>query len=129
MEDEDGSKITWVYQDFKLDGPGLNYRLHIGAGEGTPGTADSLTYHNNRDFSTFDQDNDESGANCAVSYKGAWWYGACHQSNLNGPYPASPGPSAAGANLLSWLNGGTYDHYPHVEMKIRPKTCHECYSS
>ena len=56
----------------------------------TPGTlhGDSLTGHNNRKFSTYDQDNDSWGKNCAVEHKGAWWYAQCHTSNLNGLYTA-----------------------------------------
>ena len=47
---------------------------------------DSLTYHNGSSFSTRDQDNDQWDDNCAVSYKGGWWYKSCHLSNLNGEY-------------------------------------------
>ena len=46
---------------------------------------DSLSYHKNRPFSMKDQDNDSWKDHCAVSFKGAWWYGDCHNANLNGP--------------------------------------------
>ena len=49
------------------------------------GTAgDAMKGHNGQPFSTFDQDNDDRGTDCAVTYKGAWWYVGCHDSNLNG---------------------------------------------
>jgi len=38
-------------------------------------------------FSTKDQDNDKwPQGNCAQRFKGAWWYKANHNSNLNGLY-------------------------------------------
>ncbi|KAH8411429.1 hypothetical protein KR215_004342 [Drosophila sulfurigaster] len=36
---------------------------------------DSLRYHAGRKFTTFDQDNDDNGQNCARTHAGAWWYG------------------------------------------------------
>lgn len=38
-------------------------------------------------FSTYDKDHDlNTIENCAVKYKGAWWFNACHTSHLNGDY-------------------------------------------
>lgn len=52
-------------------------------------TGDSLSYHQGRPFSTEDRDNDVAVTNCAMSYKGAWWYKNCHRTNLNGKYGES----------------------------------------
>ena len=59
------------------------YRLRVGKYHGSGG--DSLSGQNGFAFSTIDKDNDTYDAgNCAVAYKGAWWYSKCHASNLNG---------------------------------------------
>ena len=125
LQDEQGNKVTWVYQQFSVDGPDQKYRLHIGQGTGTPsGSFDAMAYHNNMSFSTFDRDNDQSSGNCAVPYRGAWWYKSCFNTNLNGPHtPITPPPPTPTANRIMWSNGTHYIYYPSVEMKVRPKTC------
>lgn len=37
-------------------------------------------------FSTKNQDNDESWANCAEVYQSGWWHNACNCANPNGVY-------------------------------------------
>ena len=124
LQDEQGNKVTWVYQQFSVDGPDQKYRLHIGQGIGTPGSFDAMAHHNNMYFSTFDHDNDQWGGNCAVTYKGAWWYRSCFNANLNGPHdPITPPPPVATANRIMWFNGTHLIYYPSVEMKVRPKIC------
>ena len=71
-------------------------------------------------FSTKDQDNDEASSSCAVQYKGAWWYKACHGSNLNGQYHGGQHDSIAdGVNWYAF-RGHKYS-LKRAEMKIRPK--------
>ncbi|XP_060055318.1 ficolin-1 isoform X2 [Erinaceus europaeus] len=80
---------------------------------------DSLTSHKDKPFSTKDQDNDLSSSHCAQQYQGAWWYGDCHNSNLNGRYlGGSHGSYANGINWQTW-RGYSYS-YKVSEMKVRP---------
>jgi len=82
-------------------------------------TGDSLAFQRGHKFSTRDQDNDLSSGSCAVTYKGAWWYNKCHNSNLNGRYlRGSYSSSGDGVVWETW----TGDHYSlrFTEMKIRP---------
>lgn len=77
--------------------------------------------HNGMDFSTYDDDNDKKNrGNCAVVFKGAWWYKSCHTSNLNGLYSTVP---VTGAKYMSWIEW----KQDHVALKgalmmIKPKS-------
>ncbi|XP_075041753.1 ficolin-1-like isoform X2 [Mixophyes fleayi] len=114
----DSVKHFAKYKSFKVMGESEKYKLTIG--DFVSGDAgDSLTSHNGMMFSTVDQDNDGSGSNCAQDYKGAWWYGSCHQSNLNGQY--LPGAHSSFADGINWQSGKGYNYsYKQSEMKIRP---------
>jgi hypothetical protein len=85
------------------------------------GTAgDSFGYQRGMAFTTRDVDNDvDIGGNCAVTYKGAWWYSNCHESNLNGFYHLGLHTSYAdGVNWVGWK--GYYYSLKKSEMKLRP---------
>ncbi|XP_055863484.1 fibrinogen-like protein 1 isoform X1 [Biomphalaria glabrata] len=102
------------YSSFLLLGEEEFYKLQIGDYSGNAG--DSLAYQKNMSFSTYDRDNDNaSGENCAVSYSGAWWYNACHMSNLNGDW----GNDAYGKGV-NWDGlTGLHDSVVFSEMKLR----------
>jgi len=84
------------------------------------GTAgDSLSYHRGQPFTTNDQDNDSWSGNCAVQNKGAWWFNACHYSNLNGVY--HHGKHSSVADGVNWSHWKGYKYSAkRAEMKIRP---------
>ncbi|XP_055965621.1 tenascin-R, partial [Sorex fumeus] len=103
-----------VYDRFLVEDGRSLYKLRLGAYNGTAG--DSLSYHQSRPFSTQDRDNDVAVTNCAVSYKGAWWYKNCHRANLNGKYGESR--HSQGINWYHWK--GHEFSIPFVEMKTRP---------
>ena len=71
-----------------------------------------MSYHNGREFSTKDQDNDPSVADCAEDVKGAWWYFDCQMSNLKSVYR-----NGSDDGTMIW--GGIYP-VKRAEMKIRP---------
>ncbi|GFO13001.1 tenascin-r [Plakobranchus ocellatus] len=99
------------YSKFSIDGESNNYALRLGDYDGTAG--DSFDHHRGRPFSTFDKDNDAHRNNCAKNYLGAWWYGQCHNSNLNGKWMA-PDDTGPRWRILSDRN-----HVSYSEMKIR----------
>ena len=83
-------------------------------------SGDSLSWHRGMPFTTKDQDNyNKTDNNCAINYKGAWWYKNCHNSNLNGLYRRGNHSSYAdGVNWKDWK--GHYYSLKKTEMKIRP---------
>ncbi|XP_031242455.1 tenascin-R isoform X3 [Mastomys coucha] len=111
----DGQEAVFAYYDkFAVEDSRSLYKLRIGGYNGTAG--DSLSYHQGRPFSTEDRDNDVAVTNCAMSYKGAWWYKNCHRTNLNGKYGDSR--HSQGINWYHWK--GHEFSIPFVEMKMRP---------
>uniref|UniRef100_A0AAR2L8S8 Tenascin R (restrictin, janusin) n=1 Tax=Pygocentrus nattereri TaxID=42514 RepID=A0AAR2L8S8_PYGNA len=111
----DGQEAVYAnYDRFSIGDARSLYKLRIGEYNGTAG--DSLNYHQGRPFSTTDRDNDIAVTNCALSYKGAWWYKNCHRANLNGKYGESR--HSQGINWYHWK--GHEFSIPFVEMKMRP---------
>ncbi|XP_063438721.1 microfibril-associated glycoprotein 4-like [Mytilus trossulus] len=84
LEDFEGHSRYAEYSEFSIGDATSQYTLNIDGYSGDAG--DSLTYHNGMMFSTKNQDNDIYRKSCAQRFKGAWWYNACHYSNLNGEY-------------------------------------------
>jgi len=103
-----------LYSQFKVAGASSKYTLTASGYSGNAG--DSLSYHSGHDFGTKDQENNAHG--CAKAYKGAWWYGSCHNANLNGVYHGGAHTSYAdGVNWNHWK--GYHKSMTVSEMKIR----------
>ena len=95
------------YSNFTVTNEATNYTLFVDFYSGN--AKNYLTYYNGMAFSTKDRDNDKSSGNCAVTYKGAWWFHYClSNAHLNGNY---------GDTYYYWnwsLKGS--------EMKLKPKS-------
>ncbi|KFR11347.1 Tenascin-R, partial [Opisthocomus hoazin] len=111
-----GETAYAVYDRFSVGDSKGRYRLRVDGYSGTAG--DSMTYHNGRSFSTFDKDNDSAITNCALSYKGAFWYKNCHRVNLMGRY--GDNSHSQGVNWFHW-KGHEYS-IQFAEMKLRPSS-------
>ncbi|KAK7882299.1 hypothetical protein WMY93_028473 [Mugilogobius chulae] len=85
MEDFEGNKASARYSSFSVGPECEQYKLTV-SGFTDGGAGDSLTYHNNMKFSTFDKDQDTWPNNCAKSYLGGFWYKDCHSTNPTGLY-------------------------------------------
>ena len=80
-------------------------------------SGNSLWYHKNSPFSTKDVDNDEKASSCSYIAHGAWWYGNCYTSNLNGKYYLEEThPQYDEINWKSWRS----ESLKTTSMKMRP---------
>lgn len=110
----DGTDYHAQYNSFSIMGESDNYKLRVSGFTGN--LEDNMDYHNGREFSTKDRDNDEYSGSCAKSYHGAWWYNTCHRVNLNGDWG-----STKSSEGLNWKSVTTYTKSATFsEMKMRP---------
>uniref|UniRef100_A0A3Q2SRD8 Tenascin Ca n=1 Tax=Fundulus heteroclitus TaxID=8078 RepID=A0A3Q2SRD8_FUNHE len=111
---DNGESAHALYDKFTIAEPRARYKIYLGAYSGTAG--DSMSYHQGRPFSTYDNDNDIAVTNCALSYKGAFWYKNCHRVNLMGKYGDS-----SHSKGINWFHWKGHEHsIEFAEMKIRP---------
>ncbi|XP_076108015.1 microfibril-associated glycoprotein 4-like [Mytilus galloprovincialis] len=97
MSDFENGLRHAVYSQFSVGSESSEYKLVVTGYSGNAG--DAMNHHNGHKFSTMDTDKSA----CAVSYKGGWWYNACHHSNLNGLYLNGSHTSYAdGVNWYQW---------------------------
>ncbi|CAH1248212.1 ANGPTL7 [Branchiostoma lanceolatum] len=124
LTDWDDRRAHAQYAYFYLEPESDKYRLRLGWYTGTAG--DALSYHNGRSFSTTDQDNDSDPSACADRFRGGWWYGGCHHSNLNGLYHPR-GEHIGRGDGIEWIQWkGMFYSVKSAEMKIRPANFGHC---
>jgi len=116
----DGGKKFGTWRTFMVDDEAHKYTL-TARGFRDGGIGNSLSYHSGRPFSTYDRDNDAWANNCASYFHGAWWYGACHHSNLNGRYYKYPGKHPNNyADGVDWLTfRGHFEGAKKAQMKFK----------
>ncbi|KAK2152646.1 hypothetical protein NP493_2429g00001 [Ridgeia piscesae] len=117
LEDFEKESRYAVYPNFAVSSETDKYKLSLGTYSGNAG--DGMRHHANRPFSTKDRDNDAYARSCAQIYKGAWWYGDCHDSNLNGAYLGGPHTSHGDGIEWEFWHGNNYS-LKKVTMKLRP---------
>uniref|UniRef100_A0A1A8JL17 Microfibrillar-associated protein 4 n=1 Tax=Nothobranchius kuhntae TaxID=321403 RepID=A0A1A8JL17_NOTKU len=121
LEDFEGNKKFALYSSFKVDSESEGYRLQVTGFSDKGGSGDALGNHNGLKFSTFDNDQDLWGNNCARTYLGAFWYAACHYTNPNGVYRWGADNTLFAVGV-SWYNWKGHDYSLKIfTMKIRPK--------
>ncbi|CAN8016396.1 unnamed protein product, partial [Ixodes persulcatus] len=121
LRNETGESLVANYKIFKVASQANLYKMTVGGYSG-PSDSDSFISTNGINFSTFDSDNDNRNINCAMTYKGGWWYDDCHYSNLNGLN--LNGPHTSYADGIEWSRrnhvGGLHHYsYPVARMMIR----------
>uniref|UniRef100_A0AAY4DM04 Fibrinogen C-terminal domain-containing protein n=1 Tax=Denticeps clupeoides TaxID=299321 RepID=A0AAY4DM04_9TELE len=119
MEDWQGRQVFAEYDSFHLEPESDWYRLRLGSYRGDAG--DSLSWHNNKAFTTLDRDRDAYSGNCAHYQKGGWWYHMCAHSNLNGVWYRGGHYRSRYQDGVYWaeFHGGSYS-LKKVIMMIKP---------
>nr|XP_013884265.1 PREDICTED: uncharacterized protein LOC106532682 [Austrofundulus limnaeus] len=119
LEDWQGRHVFAEYDSFHLEPESDWYRLRLGLYQGTAG--DSLSWHNNKAFTTLDRDKDSYTGNCAHYQKGGWWYHMCAHSNLNGVWYRGGHYRSRYQDGVYWaeFHGGSYS-LKKVSMMIKP---------
>ena len=100
------------YSNFSVSDELSKYTLRVGNYSGTAGN--SLNYHNNCAFTTFDRDNDLGKSNCANWQRGGWWFNNCDDANLNGDWGGDDNQGMEWDGFVSTLQSVDFS-----EMKIR----------
>ncbi|EAU76683.2 AGAP004916-PA [Anopheles gambiae str. PEST] len=119
LEDFDGNKTFARYDQFEIADENQMYMLSKIEGFSGP-AGDSLGNAKGMKFSTLDSDNDIAKDSCAVTFTGAWWYNACHASNLNGQYLRGKTTECGKGMVWDTFRGHCHS-LKMAKMMIRPK--------
>ena len=116
FEFENTTRSYLHYNVFKVGSTSDEYPLTISGFTGiTPTDPFSTHQLSGMKFTTYDNDNDNRGDNCAEGGNGGWWHNRCWNINANLKY----NPTEFGFMSLA----GTWYNPRWIEMKIRPLNC------
>jgi len=115
-----GNYAFAFYNVFRVNSEEDFYRLSIGEYNGN--ASDSFAVHNQKLFSTYDRINDEVDpcCSCALTFEGGWWFYACFEAHLNGPYQLKPMDNGYFKGIIWEHWKGDYS-LKESQMKIRPR--------
>uniref|UniRef100_A0A4W5RPS1 Fibrinogen C-terminal domain-containing protein n=1 Tax=Hucho hucho TaxID=62062 RepID=A0A4W5RPS1_9TELE len=114
MEDWQGHQVFSECHSFRLEPESDWYRLRLGEYQGNAG--DSMSWHNNKAFTTLDKDKD------AYS-EGGWWYHMCAHSNVNGMWYRGGHYRSRYQEGVGQFHRGSYS-LKTVTMMIKPTSPH-----
>ena len=117
LGDWEGNSYYAEYSQFAVGDSSTNYRMSVSGYSGN--ARDQLSSLSGHMFSTYDQDHDSWSNNCAVVFRGGWWFTKCHQSNLNGEYLTGGVQSQKGVTWVDFKPGGAWYSLKVVEMKLK----------
>lgn len=118
MEDFDSNKFQARYSTFKVGSQDESYVLTLG-GFGPADFKDSFASNNGMKFTTKDRDNDTWRKNCAITFRGGWWYADCHGTKLTGfPYEGAHSSYSDGIHFHSISTH--HKSFKKASMKVRP---------
>ncbi|XP_069103108.1 angiopoietin-related protein 7-like [Argopecten irradians] len=106
------------YSYFKVGDESSKWRLSISGNSGNV-NYDAMARSNGELFSTYDNDNDSWGDNCAQNRHGAWWYNWCGRCNLNGEYTKDNGDDKASMSWFRFYSGRYF--VPIMKSRIMVK--------
>jgi ficolin len=127
MEDN-GEKVFAKYSTFSVGDSSTNYMLNLAGFSGNAGGFYNYVYSHALMYNCMLMDRRQLDevlqwlpvrhGNCAVRFKGAWWYSICHEVNLNGLYHDGDHASFAdGVNWKAWK--GYYYSIQFTDIKVR----------
>nr|AHY19013.1 FREP2 [Argopecten irradians] len=114
LEDFENETRYANYNIFSIGDPKDGYRAFITGYKGDAG--DDMIQCSGYRFTSKDKDFDGSSKNCATLYHGAWWYGNCHSSNLNGDYLSGQTSSYATGVVWKTFKGYYYSLKSSIMM-------------
>ncbi|VDI76489.1 Hypothetical predicted protein [Mytilus galloprovincialis] len=105
------------YQSFKVANEASNYKVTFSGYTCTAGNAFAESYGMEFTSRETERDNDLHYYHCGKGRKGPWWFKACGESSLNGPYTTSNIPDA---KVIHWATWRGHHALKATEMKIKP---------